>query len=72
MAITYNMEVTMSKRINFVLTSECEALLNECNARAPKGFVLNMSRLLNTILEAELRLMLNAADPDMYKHPNEI
>jgi hypothetical protein len=49
----------MRTRINFVLTAENEELLNEYNCYAPEDYVLNMSKLLNTLLQRELSTRLN-------------
>lgn len=49
----------MLKRVNFVLTKTNAELLNTYNSYAPRGFVLNLSELLNSVLEAELRIRLS-------------
>jgi hypothetical protein len=49
----------MLKRVNFVLTQTNVELLNTYNSYAPRGFVLNLSELLNEVLEAELRIRLS-------------
>jgi hypothetical protein len=49
----------MRRRVNFVLNAVNEELLNEYNSYAPEGFVLNLSKILNDVLESELRIRLS-------------
>ena len=46
------------KRVGFVLTSENQHLLDTYYSYAPKGFVLNLSKLLNDLLATHLNKTL--------------
>jgi hypothetical protein len=49
----------MGKKVNFVLTPDNEAMLTSYKSYAPKGFVPNLSKLLNDLLNEYLQRRLH-------------